>query len=232
MCGSIDDIRREAIEIIRTDYPKIKAGMFRLEVFMHARSKKAVYELRDFLDHFAALFQDGIALEEATKHLFECRTHLRRCTVEPLEYMAEKGFVRLDRYSRWSARIPFLFAFRDNPVSKPEFFQRMKEAKEHIANGRHVKTEGQACEHMESAVEIVTDLLEQLKPSRYFIQGLLWVCGIIFLTFIGTFAAVRLTPPPEIKLIAPSPATANLRPSGTSATSPAPSNSQRDQNTP
>ena len=87
------------------------------------REAKSGLQARDFLDHFAALFQDNITVEEAAKHLFECRTHLRRCTVEPLEYMAEKGFVRLDSYSRWCARIPFLFAFRDNPVSKPDFFR-------------------------------------------------------------------------------------------------------------
>jgi len=173
---NIEDIRCEALEILRVDYPKIKHGIYRLEVFMQTKSRKAVYELRDFLDHLAALFQEDITVEAAKKHIYECRTHLRRCAVEPLEYLAERRFVKLDRYARWCARIPF--AFRDNPLSKPEFFQRMKEAKEFIAEGRCVKTEGEACELMDKAFEIVTDLLEQVKPIKYFLQGVLWVVGI------------------------------------------------------
>lgn len=169
MDRNVEDIRREALDILRDDYPRIKAGVFRIEVFMQTKSKKAVYELRDFLDHFAALFQEDITVEKANAHIHECRTHLRRCAVEPLEYMAEKRFVKLDRYARWFSRIPF--AFRDNPLAKPEFFQRMKEAKTLIADGRNVKTEGKACELMEEAFEIVTDLLEQVRPSKYLFQG-------------------------------------------------------------
>ena len=179
MSDHIEDIRREALEMLRVDYPKVKEGMYRLEVFMQTKSKKAVYELRDFLDHLAALFQENIAVEDATKHLYECRTHLRRCAVEPLEYMAEKRFVQLDHYARWCTRIPFVF--RKNPLSKPEFFQKMKEAKRLIAEGRITKTEGRACEHMDKAFEIVTDLLTQIKPLGYLVQGLLW----IIVTFLG-----------------------------------------------
>ena len=187
MDGNLEDIRREALSILRDDYPKIKAGIFRLEVFMQAKSKKAVYELRDFLDHLAALFREDVTVEDAGKHIYECRTHLRRCAVEPLEYMAEKRFVKLDYYARWCARIPF--AFRDDPLSKPEFFQRMKEAKALIAEGRCVKTEGRACELMDKAFEIVTDLLEQVKPSKYLLQGFLWIAGAFMAGLLAAIAA-------------------------------------------
>jgi len=176
---SIDEIRTEAVEILRADYPHVKEGLYRLEVFMQSKSKKAVYELRDFLDHFAQLFRQDIGLAEAEKHLHECHTHLRRCAVEPLEYMAEKRFVQLDRYARWFSRIPFIF--RGNPVTKPEFFQKMAEAKRLIAEGRVMKTEGQACQLMDQAFGIVTDLLAQVYPLRYLVQGLLWV----FVTFVA-----------------------------------------------
>jgi len=185
---SVEDIRCEALQILRVDYPRVKEGVYRLEVFMQTKSKKAVYELRDFLDHLSSLFREDITAEEAKKHLYECRTHLRRCSVEPLEYMAEKRFVQLDRYARWYARVPF--PFRENPLSKPEFFQRMKEAKRLIAEGRTVKTEGQACERMDKAFEIVTDLLEQVKPSRYLVQGLLWGAGVFIAGLLAGIAAM------------------------------------------
>lgn len=204
MDGNIEDIRREAIEILRVDYPKVKAGVLRLEVFMQTKSKKAVYELRDFLDHLAMLFREDIPVEEAERHLCECRTHLRRCAVEPLEYMAEKEFVRLDRYARWCARVPVLFGYRGNPLSKPEFFQKMKEAKQHIVDGRIVKTEGKACEHMEAAFAAVTELLGQISPWRYLSQGLLWALGIACAAVITTLAAQRLSRPPQVPAATPS----------------------------
>jgi hypothetical protein len=176
-------IRKEAIELLRVDYPRVKTGMLRLEVFMRTRSKKAVYELRDFLDHLARLFCEDITLEDAQKHLHECRTHLRRCSVEPLEYMAEKRFVKLDRYVRWLA--PISFVFRNSPLTKPEFFQKMKEAKQHIVTGRAVKTEGEACEHMDKAFEIVTDLLAQVGPIQYILRGVVWFICIFVAAFLA-----------------------------------------------
>ena len=185
---NIEDIRLRAIELLREDYPKIKAGMLRLEVFMQARSKKAVYELRDFLDHLAELFKEGVELEDAEKHLRECRTHLRRCSVEPLEYMAEKRFIKLDRYAKWFARIPFVF--RDNPLRNPEFFQQMREAKQLIADGRIVKTDGQARECMDKAFAIVTDLLAQASPARYLAQGICWLIGTFIAGVVAAIATV------------------------------------------
>ena len=204
MNGTIEDIRREALEILRIDYPKVKAGVLRLEVFMQTKSKKAVYELRDFLDHFAMLFREDISVEEAAKHLCECHTHLRRCAVEPLEYMAEREFVRLDRYARWCARVPIVFGFRGNPVSKPEFFQKMKEAKQHIVDGRIVKTEGKACEHMEAAFATVTELLGQISPWRYLSQGLFWLLGIACTCVITTLVVQRLSRTPQVPAAIPS----------------------------
>ena len=191
MDKNIEDARREVLEILQVDYPKVKEGVYRLEVFMQRKSRKAVYELRDFLDHLAALSREDITVEEAKKHRYECRTHLRRCSVEPLEYQAEKSFVRLDRYARWYARIPL--PFRDNPLSKPAFFQKMKEAKNHIVQGRLVKTEGQACEHMDKAFEIVMDLLEQVRPGRYRIQGILVGIGVFIAGVLATFAGICVT---------------------------------------
>lgn len=187
MARTVQEIREHALALLRQDYPSIKEGVYRLEVFMRQKSRKAVYELRDFLDHLCSLYRDDISPEDAEKHFQECRTHLRRCAVEPLEYMAEKRFVQLDLYARWFAMVPFVF--RDNPLSKPEFFQRMREAKGLIAEGRIAKTEGRACQLMDQAFGVITDLLAQVQPLRYIIAGLCWLIGVLIVGVIGGLAA-------------------------------------------
>ena len=182
MSNKVQQFRDEAIKILQEDYPKVKKGMYRLEVFRRRKSRKAVYELRDFLDHIALLYGEDISDDEAEKHIHECRTHLRRCVVEPLEYMAEKQFVTLDRYVRWFAKIPFIIP--KNPILKSEFFQKMQEAKELIAEGRIVKTEGKACELMERAFSIETDLLSQVHPISFLIQGLCWIIASFFVGWL------------------------------------------------
>ena len=187
---TIEQAREEAIRILREDYPKIKRGLYQLEVFMRRKSKKAVYELRDYLDHLASLFRDDISECDAEKDVNECRTHLRRCVVEPLEYVAERRFIKLDFYVRWFARIPFI---RNNPVVKPEFLQGMHEIKSLIAEGRAVKTEGKACEFMSVAFAKATDLLAQVHPISFLIQGLMYIIGVFFVGWVAAHMAIALS---------------------------------------
>jgi hypothetical protein len=171
---TVDECRKECIRILREEYPKIKDGVFRLEVFMQTKSKKAVYELRDCFDHIATLHKDGITEEEANLHLNECRTHLRRCVVEPLEYMAEKQFFQLHKYVQRFGWIRFI---KDNPLSKPDFFHKMKKIKELIAEGRTSKTEGNAAQIFGEAFNESHALLSEITPLRYLINGVLVVVG-------------------------------------------------------
>ena len=171
MGRSLSTIREEAVKIIRDEYPPIQQGVLRLEVFMRRRSKKAVYELRDFLDHLSHIWRDGITPDEAEKHLGECRTHLRRCAVEPLEYMAEKRFVKLNRYANIFGIMSFLMP--SNPVTKPDFISQMQHIKALVVEGRTIKTEGQACAKMEEAFAIATDLLAQVHPLGLCVRGIL-----------------------------------------------------------
>ena len=177
MCDRIQELRDEVVEILRTDYPSAKRAVFRLEVFRRTKSRKAVYELRDFLDHLALLFADDVSVETAEIHIYECRTHLRRCVVEPLEYMAERQFVRVDRYARWFARVPCWI--RKNPVAKKEFFQEMVRAQELIVEGPATKATGKACDLFDEAFGILTDLLSQVHPLRYLVDGLFWLSLIV-----------------------------------------------------
>lgn len=166
---------------------------------MRFESKKAVYELRDFLDHLAALFREDISEQDAEKHINECRTHLRRCSVEPLEYMAEKRFIKLDLYVRWFARIPFI---RNNPTTKPEFFKKMQEIKKLIAEGRTVKTEGKACELMDKAFGIATDLLSQVHPISFVLQGIVWIISVFIIAYVTAYLTfIMSTKIPEKKAL-------------------------------
>ena len=97
--------------------------------------------------------------------------------------MAEKRFVQLDRHIQWYARIPIIF--RNNPLNKAEFFEKMTRVKMLIADGRTVKTEGRACKVMEEAFVIVTELFDQVNLSKYLWQGLMW----LLVTFVGGFLA-------------------------------------------
>lgn len=176
---SVDDevvrCRTEAIDILRDDYPGVKDGLLSLEVFMRRKSRKAVYELRDFLAHFAKIFEDEISPADARHNLSECRTHLRRCAVEPLEYKAEKGFVRLDRLSRW-----FGWVVWRAPQTKKDFHRTMVEIKKLIAAGRHVKAEGRAADSFRNAFELVEDLKADVGPVRYIIRAII-AAVVIFL---------------------------------------------------
>ena len=104
--------------------------------------------------------------------------------------MAEKRFVKLDRYARWFVIVRLI---PNNPLSKPEFFQKMKEVKSLIVEGRIAKTEGHACQLMDQAFGIVTDLLAQVQPSRYLLQSLFWLIGALIIGVIGGLAGAYFT---------------------------------------
>ena len=46
------------LRLIRDEYPLAKQAVIELEVFSGSRSKKAVYELRDFLDHLSEMLSE------------------------------------------------------------------------------------------------------------------------------------------------------------------------------
>ncbi len=68
----------------------------------------------------------------------------------------------------------------------------MKEAKRLITEGRLMKTEGAECEHMEEAFEIVTDLLEQMRPLKYIFQGAAWILVTFVAGLLSALAAIWL----------------------------------------
>ena len=90
------EVLQELGDILEHDYPPVKRAIYDLEVALRTRSRRAVYELRDALDHIATLYKPKLTDEEANHHLCELRTHLRRAAVEPTEYLAEHGWLKAD----------------------------------------------------------------------------------------------------------------------------------------
>lgn len=173
MARTLDEIRQETVSILQDEYPEVQKGLLQLEAFLRFKSRKAVYELRDFLYHLAEIYRTDITPEEAENPLAECRTHLRRCTVEPLEYQAEKTFVRIDRYVRWFGWLPW--ALGRNPIHDSDFVNEMHEIQRLIAKGRAIKTEGEACHLLRDAFERAMRLQEKIRPIRFALVGLVVV---------------------------------------------------------
>src|SRR6266436_5232631 len=81
-----------AKEVLTEYYPHAKEAILSLEVYSRKRSQRAVYELRDTLDHLSIALASSTSPAEARRHLAECHTHLRRAAIEPYEWLAERKF--------------------------------------------------------------------------------------------------------------------------------------------
>jgi hypothetical protein len=185
-----DEVRAAAIDLLRTDYRFAKKAMVELEVFTRSRSKKAVYELRDFTDHLSFIFQDSIDADAAEAHLKEAKTHLRRCIVEPIEYLAEKQLVRVSRYSAW---IIFRIPATTNPALRSGFYTKVIEAKQLIVQGRLEKTSSAAYDTFKQAFEIGTDLLAEVHPLQWGWKGFMSLMVVAGVLAAVTTAAVHYT---------------------------------------
>jgi hypothetical protein len=172
---TIDDVRQEALRVLREDYARASQAIIELEVFTHSPSKKAVHQLRDFLDHLHYIFAtEDVSL--ANSHLEEAKTHLRRCVLEPIEYLAEKQFVEVDECcQQWILSVPF----KENPARQSDFLKRMREAKQWIAKGRMRKTDLGAYDDFHRAFEITTDLLNEVHPYQWRAKAIWWTVQLL-----------------------------------------------------
>lgn len=165
---TVDEVRQAAIRLLREDYPLAKKAIIELEVFTNSRSKKAVYEIRDFTDHVSEIFAENQTDVDAEKHLAEAKTHLRRCIVEPMEYQAERQWLRAHRYYRFALfQIPLL--------GVPNARTRLMQAKLKIVEGRETKTHRQAYETFRESFQITCELADAVHPVRVFLGVLLTI---------------------------------------------------------
>jgi hypothetical protein len=176
---TLEEAREAAIRLLREDYPLAKKAIIELEVFTNSRSKKAVYEIRDFTDHVSEVFADNQSADEAKKHLDEAKTHLRRCIVEPMEYQAERQWLKVHRYYRFALfQIPVLGVTNAHT--------RLMQAKLKIIEGRQQKTHRDAYETFKESFQITCELADAVHPVRVFL-------GVLVTIGTPVAAAVALT---------------------------------------
>ena len=160
-------------------YPYAKEAILALEVLSRKRSERAVYELRDTLDHIAIALRNETSPADARRHFAECHTHLRRAAIEPYEWLAEKKFLEIESISikgKWIYRMLF--------IRKPYGHEMIEElgiiAKEIIA-GRNSKGTMESLSHMREACRIADDTLKKLRPKEFSERLFSVVLSVIFL---------------------------------------------------
>ena len=158
-------VREKALELLVTDYIEVKRIVSSLEVYMKRRSRKAVYELRDFFDHVAIILAPDTPLSELKHHFEECKTHLRRATVEPLEYRAEKSLQKILRYEKFLCWIPYPFG--DNPFRDPAYARRVEGIRKLITGLRTKKPLCDVAETAKQAAVASEDLLAEVQNPRH-----------------------------------------------------------------
>ncbi len=158
----------EVSKILTEDYPKAKAAILKLEVYTGKRSERAVYELRDTFDHIASALNPETTPAAARGHLLECRTHLRRAMVEPIEYLAEAILIEIEALMKKKWRLDLLcLPFPDRHALDAQ----MRPIADAIVEGRRTKGSEESLTHMDRALELATalrdDLLKKAKPDKW-----------------------------------------------------------------
>ncbi|PYJ80057.1 MAG: hypothetical protein DME22_24540 [Verrucomicrobia bacterium] len=188
--GQIDDNSEfdrlaEVRAILTDDYPHAKRAIYTLEVFSRKRSRRAVYELRDTLDHLSIALNANTSPAEARRHMHECKTHLRRAAVEPFEWLAERKTLQIEKMAvrgRWLYALLCL----QKPDLKPEgtdLIIELKAIAQKIVEGRITKATAASVKHMEDALRMADALMEKLKPKQFYdrlYSLLLFLAGTIF----------------------------------------------------
>jgi hypothetical protein len=158
------DRRAEVDHILTHHYPQAKEAILMLEIYSGKRSTRAVYELRDTLDHLSVALDLRTSPADARRHIAECHTHLRRAAVEPYEWLAERQFLKIEKIvtkGKWLYRILFLEA-----PSGSDLMVELREIGMLIREGRIAKGSGESLKHMKEASLKADDLLDRLKPKQ------------------------------------------------------------------
>lgn len=194
MARQLDEIRQDAINVLRVDFPAVEKTILKLEVFMRSRSKRAVYELRDFTNHMARIFGDETTPIQAEQELGEMRAHLRRCAIEPLEFQAEKTFVKLNKCAKWFGWLHWFE--KDTPLAEPAFSETMYKIKCAIIEGRSHKgevgsvgEEALACKCMNEAFDLGAALWRRMNPAKNVCQFVIICVMAALLGFLGAVGA-------------------------------------------
>lgn len=155
------------LKLLREQYlPYVKDAILWLEVHTGEKSKRAVHELRDALDHIAIAVQPDIKEEEALKCLDAVEEHFRRAAVEPAEWVALEQLRKLLKIKQ-SGFWWWKFFLLKPPDSK-EFNDKIHKGQELIAQGRHFKgiSLAESYKNFKEAYIIFRQLLDEVQPAE------------------------------------------------------------------
>jgi hypothetical protein len=178
--------RNAAVQkILVEDYPHAKRAIYTLEVFIRKRSKRSIYELRDTLDHLSIALLPETTPAEARRHLAECQTHLRRASIEPFEYVAEKKVLQIEKIGirgRWLHK--FLMIRSEISLDGNDLIDGVRAISQQIVEGRICKATSKSLDHMKAAVVLADDLLSKIKPKQFY-DRLYATCLCLFGALLG-----------------------------------------------
>ena len=184
-----DQILAELQRVLQEQYPVVREAIHHLEVFLHARSRRAVFELRDALSHIAHIHDVETDAAEARKHLDEIYTHFRRASVEPIEYLAERTWMKCDRVLQGGFWWWPLIGMRKPSLEEREaYYDKRDEIGLLIVKGRNLKATPKAYPVLLEVFRCGQRLLNALAPnelaSRLYAAGLTVTCGILLLGWV------------------------------------------------
>lgn len=175
------------ITILREQYiPYVKDAILWLEVHTGEKSKRAVYELRDALDHIAIAVQEDISEDDAVRSLNAVEEHFRRAAVEPAEWIALEELRKLLRIKQrgfWWWRLFLL----KTPNLK-DFDEKIFEGQEFVAQGRHFKgiSLADAYKNFKEAYLVFHRLLDKVQPAELYSRIFAAILAVLFFA-LGLF---------------------------------------------
>jgi hypothetical protein len=155
-------------QILLVDYPLAKTSIYTLEVFIKTKSRRAVYEVRDMVDHLAIALAGETTPREARLHLAEAKTHLRRAAIEPYEWMAEKKVLQIEKIAikgRWLHK--FLLVRSEIALDGNDLIDGLKKISQTIIDGRVCKATEKSLDHMKEALRLADELLKKTNPKQF-----------------------------------------------------------------
>jgi len=168
------------VQILRKQYiPYVKKAIQELEVLTGKRSKRAIYELRDALDHIAIAVQQSTTEEKAIKSLNAVEEHLRRATVEPAEFVALeklKKLLQIKDRGFWWWKLFFLKA----PDTK-EFDTEIFKGQQFLSEGRYYKAISvkDSYLNLQKAYRVFQELLNKIQPAELNSRIFALVSGLV-----------------------------------------------------
>ncbi|MDP2922734.1 MAG: hypothetical protein Q8O30_03310 [Candidatus Omnitrophota bacterium] len=155
------------LKILREQYiPYVKEAIIWLEVYSRERSQRAIYELKDALDHIAIASQSTTSPEEALKSLNAVEEHFRRAAVEPIEWIALEELMKLLKIKQRGLWWWKLFLLK--PLDSKEFDEKIFKGQALIVKGRHFKgiSIANAYDSFKEAYTIFHELLKEIRPAE------------------------------------------------------------------